>query len=316
MLFSWIFTKNSLISSLNIHAVRVKIRIRAEAINATAYGVTKNGDIKLHNGWNEDSYSTVSTTPFQYNNVAIWVEIKEDVLSHKCSNNYYDVATGSNICACNVYYDTHPEHTHFYHNNFDENTHWGQCICGNIINSSSHNITYINTDSVNHYMYCRSCNYEATTTHSFSLTDETSDVSHKLACICGRNVYEPHCYYDECPSNETHHGVVCECGVIYDTEEHCAHEYYYSSELVHNVYCKCGTLIGTEEHSEFKYVYKNKMLHSYICKDCGCVLSTSIHSIVNDNNRYSHCTDCGAVFDNFSDVTIKSIEDDTDTESR
>lgn len=80
--------------------------------------------------------------------------------------------------------------------------------------------------------------------------------------------------------SNSHHQFGCNCGLGTVVEEHYAHEYTRISSTKHNVYCECGYLIKTETHS-----------------------------IVEDSTRYSHCVECGAVFDKFSDITIKGFQE-------
>ena len=205
-----------------------------------AYGVTKNGDIKLHNGWNSDSYSTVNTTSYQYNNIAIWVEIKEENLPHECSNNYLDTSTQSYVCACNIYHETHPSHVHFHYDSYDNTSHFGECICGNVIQSAPHDKIYKNITSAGHYEDCRGCNYYAFANHN-----------------CESYI-----------SGTSKHQSVCSCGYVIENVDHFVSSYEQYTNTLHKTYCICGHYIGTETHS---MVTSGRYA---TCTDCGVVVDT------------------------------------------
>lgn len=185
-----------------------------------AYGVDDNGDIMLHTGWNRNEYTTVSTTDYQYFNTAIWIEINYENLPHNCSNNYYDSATNSLVCACNLYYESHPSHTHFHYDSYDSVSHFGECICGNVIESAPHNLRYSGVGATNHVEKCVGCNYNAVVDHSYT------------AFVIDTN---------------GHRGI-CACGQISEIEEHYNHHYARNNTLTHYVYCECGRYMGTSYH--------------------------------------------------------------------
>ena len=186
-----------------------------------AYGETDNGDIKLHNGWNSSEYTTVNTTDYQYNNLAIWLEINEDNLPHECSNNYYDTDKNSYVCACNVYYRTHPQHNHFYYDSYSVSGHYGMCICGVTADFETHNIIYstIEGQPSQHFERCIGCNYIRTIHHEYDY-EEISNEYHYKECACGQNNTEPHYEQKYTPTGITQHHIYCKCGYSFGTESH------------------------------------------------------------------------------------------------
>lgn len=229
-----------------------------------AYSLTDNNNdgvketINLHNGWNSSNdrvYSTLNDTEYKYWKIAIWLEINEDSVPHICSDNYEDVDQDSDVCACNVYYKTHPSHVHFHYDSYNSLNHFGECICGNITQSAVHNLFYLNITSATHRAKCNGCNYDVNINHQYTYTVDTSE----------------------------HSGI-----------------------------CACGYATGLQAHYDYRYVKMNSIKHTVYC-ECGYLLRMEQHTIVEDSTRYSHCLECGAVFDRFSDVTIKGeIEDDVE----
>lgn len=128
-------------------------------------------------------------------------------------------------------------------------------------------------------------------------------------CVCGdMNILHYHSYTEYEYINRTIHIERCElCDYNYKT----IHEYYLepTSSTEHKQICKCGKTGATNDHIASRYVNKTKFMHNITC-ECGYIMGTAPHSVVTDNNRYSHCVDCGAVFDNFFDVTIKKYDDE------
>ena len=183
--------------------------------------------IFLHKGYNgspaselSNPYTTVEDTEYQYVNIAIWLEINEDLLPHNCSNNYYDSATNSYVCACNVYYESHASHTHFHYDSYDSVSHFGECICGNTIESAPHNLRYSGIGAMNHFERCVGCNYKATVGHS----------------------------YVEFTINSNGHRGTCSCGWTGEIEEHYDHHYARKDTTTHRIYCECGWYMGTSYH--------------------------------------------------------------------
>lgn len=204
--------------------------------------------IYLHKGYNgnpentqTNPYTTVEETEYQYVNVAIWLEINEDLLPHDCSNNYYDEYTGSYVCACNVYYQTHDSHIHFYHDEYNVLEHFGECICGNVISEETHNFKYSSITSTTHHKECRGCNYEITVNHYYD-TFEILEDGHKGECACGASIIDSH--------SES--------------------KYVMSTTLKHFVYCDCGYLYGSEAH------HMTTVGSRSVCADCGYVGSSGI----------------------------------------
>lgn len=203
--------------------------------------------IYLHEGYNGNPtneettpYTTVEDTEYQYGNVAIWIEITDE-LPHNCSNNYYDVETNSYVCACNVYYETHDSHVHFYNNEYSVMKHFGECICGNVVSEETHNFKYSSITSTTHHEKCRGCNYEITVNHYYD-TFEILEDGHKGKCECGASIIEAH--------SES--------------------KYVISTKAKHFVYCKCGYFYGSEAH------HMTTVGSRSVCADCGYVGSSGI----------------------------------------
>ena len=208
-----------------------------------AYSVSDNNDdgvyetINLHEGYNSNQYTTVSDTEYQYSNVAIWLEINEELFPHDCSNNYEDVATGSFVCACNVYYETHLSHTHFHHESYNSFDHFGDCICGNISDATPHNYKYYDLTLSTHHQKCRGCNYEITVDHNYNI----------FSIVSGGHIAE------------------CACGLVTTTQSHNEDNYISRGVLLHDVYCECGYFIRSEAHQMVSNGLKN------VCSDCDYV---------------------------------------------
>ena len=193
-----------------------------------AYAVEGEGedkDILLHTGWTGGEYVSFKTTAYKYLNSIIWLEINEENLPHQCTDAYRDIYTNTNICACQVYGNTHPGHsTHNYSiANYDDTYHWLECTCGAYISKVNHNLMYSYTDSFGdtHYEQCRDCDYYAFVEHN---NNNSIDVS------------------------ETHHSSVCACGRVGEIEEHYYHHYARNDQLTHYVYCECGHCIRKSYH--------------------------------------------------------------------
>ena len=103
------------------------------------------------------------------------------------------------------------------------------------------------------------------------------------------------CNYIQCLSHQysivqdpkfESHGLICECG--YDKgirEAHYAHHYISKNNTLHYKYCECGYLIGTETHDMYQ------------------------------NGLYNECRDCGKRVNKMTDITIKGVEDELESET-
>ena len=231
----------------SINTQEIKIGTKAgDVVGAhamIAYDVASNGDLLLHTGWINDEYTTSSATEYQYFNMIIWLEINEDNLPHVCTNNYLDTATNTNVCACNIYYNTHPAHAshNYQYDEYDSNYHWEECYCGATNAKTGHSLSYINTSSSKHYENCSDCAYHAYVAHS---------------CTTAVNI------------SSTQHQMVCACGYVGSTVSHTAGRYKQYNASKHYVYCACGYLIGTYNHN---MVTTGRFAR---CTDCGYLADT------------------------------------------
>ena len=138
--------------------------------------------------------------------------------------------------------------------------------------------------------------------------EKNNSEEHWSECICGNIINKEQHQKTYTYINRTIHIEQCElCDYNYKT----IHEYYLepTSSTEHKPICNCGKTGAPSNHVASQCVNKTKFMHNIIC-ECGYVMGSAHHSIVTDNNRYSQCVDCGAVFDNFSDVTIKKYDDE------
>lgn len=194
-----------------------------------AYDVADNNgveDIKLLTGWNmsevEERYQWLSETPFNTFHSIIWLEINEENLPHECSYNYVDSITKEPLCACQIY-STHPGHsTHIYRNKRDNEKHWKECVCGDIIDLDYHNLICRYMNSHQHYINCDSCAFSYHEDHIYEY-EFLSSTEHKKICYCGEASIR--------------------------TEEHYDHSYSSKNNFKHDVYCACGHYMGTETHT-------------------------------------------------------------------
>ena len=216
-----------------------------------AYTTTiENGSetIKLHTGWISNTYTTVSSTPYIYNNAVIWLEITDDLMvhNHTASNesqkDFEAIDSDDKFCTCQIFSE-HPmhEYNHIFIKKYNVTRHFEECHCGEIINTEYHDFTYISNTLDEH-------------------TEECPD--------CGYQIVEDHEYWPEFVST-THHEGLCECG-HYDgeLEPHYAAYYKNKSKIFHNIVCRCGHVIGTEAHSIVAGAINN------YCEDCGAVLGS------------------------------------------
>ncbi len=199
-------------------------------------------DVKLFKGYNvPPMFTWVSGTEYDESNAVIWLEIKEG-LPHECTNNYYDVHTDENICACDIYYNTHPVHSSnhsFILNSYDSDTHYKQCNCGEKTDIYPHDLTYQDTDDTIHIVQCTECSYVICSTHIYDILVQHSDTEHRFDCVCGR------------------HGI--------ETKLHYAYRYSSIGQFTHEIFCLCGKIIGSEPHN------MRGGAISATCVDCGYV---------------------------------------------
>lgn len=113
--------------------------------------------------------------------------------------------------------------------------------------------------------------------------------------------------YTYANTNSSKHTVKCqECAYSFSADHELNLVSISSSQ--HQERCVCGRSGAASNHAESYYRHKSKMLHGIYCS-CGFMLGTATHSFVADDNRYSHCTDCGVVVDTWSDIIIMTTDD-------
>jgi hypothetical protein len=263
--------------------------ITGHAMIAYDYDVEEDA-IYFHTGWETNTIISEKSDDFIYNSrtTILWFEIDYQEVSHAHTNNYHNPQSNneSTLCACQIY-ASHPAHenNHFYFDSYNYEAHFLYCDCGIILNEENHLLSYSYLSSALHTERCNNCNYSYNDYHSYTILNNYSENLHSVSCICGD---------------------------IKNYLRHSPHVYHPVSDSSHKILCECGALIGEEEHSNFSYVYKNKIAHSCICADCGFIIGTESHSIVQDTGVKGHCTDCGAIVNIGSDIIIKGAEDDLD----
>ena len=130
-------------------------------------------DIKLHTGWDwaGHEHTTVNTTEYDSWNYIIWLEINEENLPHQCTDAYHDVATDTDICACKVYYNTHPAHVCGKKSNtmtsYDSAGHHYECTCGAPIIENHNYTNYTSVDLRHHTAVCADCGYSTLDAHAW-----------------------------------------------------------------------------------------------------------------------------------------------------
>ena len=200
-------------------------------------------DIRLHLGYNwSNPYSSIRESGYTLLNSIIWLDVNEENLPHVCTDNYYDVHTGNNVCSCYIYYNTHPGHqSHNYQfNDFNSQSHYLRCYCDARTNVVGHSITYSYYTPVQHYKRCGQCIYFAYEDHEYNIPQSsTSAEGHTLGCVCGQTTSAIEAHYE--------------------------HTYISQSKLLHNVYCKCGYFLYSLPHQMVSVGTVNK------CRDCGFV---------------------------------------------
>ena len=170
-----------------------------------AYDVTNHDgheDIKLHTGWNPStgetpSYDYVVSTEYSHHNSIIWLEIDDSLLSHECTDAYYDVAINDTVCSCEVYCRTHPEGTHSAggaYLSYNENGHTRACVrCGQQV-TESHTHTLPGYIGSTHTTSC-ACGHYVTGTHTYTYA-QYSSTQHKCMCFCGYTRLSAHLIRD------------------------------------------------------------------------------------------------------------------------
>lgn len=291
-----------------------------------AYG--KDGsDIKLHTGWSENEFQTLSSTQYNLSRAIMWIEINETNLPHTCSQMYKDSADSSTTyCVCQIYGD-HPNHQHISVERYDENNHWIGCGCEQRYDVEAHNFTSVvdsfeNNDLVacecgytkyqshyiysirgTHYAYCI-CGKPMGIEHIESYRESIDDVNHNICCGCGE-VIETKAHSKDYISDDQ--GVYCSCGYLFCID----HEEAYkesNSDGTHSVYCDCGYVIKTEAHSKGSCKYNSLTNHNVYCA-CGEYIGREVHVTITKLGR-TYCKFCLHVFDSGSPNPVNGSKDD------
>ncbi len=129
-------------------------------------------------------------------------------------------------------------------------------------------------------------------------------------CICGEKVVGPH-DYSYLNYSSIQHWYECDCGAKTEIESH-NNTYTSFTNTTHAGYCECGYSFSGQSHI-LEYQNVSDLYHKCVCA-CG-YSKTASHTTKAINNRYSECTVCGAVFDMWSDVTIKKADELLDPET-
>ena len=136
-----------------------------------AYHVDASNDVLLHKGYAENYSSKLSTIEYDTDISALWIEINENLLPHRCSNQFVFYPTYNakrEICVCNAYKGKllHPKHQHSIceYASYTTSGHTYTCYCGQSTTTSHGNYTYIQKDSMYHTVKC-GCGYSYTEMH-------------------------------------------------------------------------------------------------------------------------------------------------------
>ena len=147
------------------------------------------------------------------------------------------------------------------------------------------------------------------TYHNYEFIDLES---HGYKCGCGyiTNI-QPHNLSYSYYSPTQHHKMCNNC--IYSGAE--SHNYILQDSTVssgHDYICVCGDTI-TEAHSANTYTSKNKTYHYKYC-ECGYLMGTETHDMYK-SGIYNVCRDCGCRVNSLTDITIKGVEDELESET-
>ncbi len=144
--------------------------------------------------------------------------------------------------------------------------------------------------------------------------DWASNHTSVCSCIAYKDLHPEHVHEKDnevVSRTATTHTYRCKWGDICVEELHTYISYQDSTATSHTARCACG--YSTSQPHMFEYKNVSNLYHKCVCA-CGYT-KTSNHMTRMINNRYSECTVCGAVFDMWSDVTIKKEDELTDPES-
>lgn len=134
-----------------------------------AYHVTEDADILLNTGHTGNRFDSVENTIYQTDIDAVWLEINENILPHKCSNKYLFMTNSNSFytCSCNAYKTLHPKHKHSYSIQLiDANTHKYQCNYGCDAIIEHHALKHVSLDNSYHNDICN-CGYITASPHIF-----------------------------------------------------------------------------------------------------------------------------------------------------
>lgn len=121
--------------------------------------------------------------------------------------------------------------------------------------------------------------------HNLTYSYNSPTQHYKSCADCIYSGAENHNYLPQSSSSSSGHGLACVCGATSSTEAHYVHRYTPKNNTYHYKYCECGYLIGTETHDMYQ------------------------------SGIYSICRDCGKKVNTMTDITIKGVEDELDTQT-
>ena len=221
------------------------------------YETEKSAHEEDMNGWYTDDdsehYKICSSCSAKYNEAehtyGEWQGGGEDEHYRTCSECFKEVDRDS----------------HSYANKYNDDFHWKECECGDIIDNGTHEIVNDDWkhDEKSHWLQCTGCDYmKSKEDHDFDYVyDDSTDV----------NV----------------HWQECECGAILAGSE-ASHSYgaYESDSVNHWQTCVCGKIIG-DSHDFGEY----KMTDDEHYKTCVCGEETDrgYHDDMNEDNACDIC---------------------------
>ena len=163
-----------------------------------AYHVDASNDVLLHKGYAENYSSKLSTIEYDADIAALWIEINENLLPHRCSNQFVFYPTYSakrEICVCNAYKGNllHPKHQHSIceYVSYTTSSHTYTCYCGQTFTYSHNFYRYENLGASGHRIYC-DCGASITANHSFYRYTNLGESGHTAYCTCGYSKTEVH----------------------------------------------------------------------------------------------------------------------------
>ena len=169
-----------------------------------AYKTIKEGDTvvdcTMHMGWIEDAINPYkqNLSEIEYDTCPgiVWLDINENLLPHECGETYVR-GNGDKFCACELYGELHPEHTHEMYGTlrpYDNTKHSYQCICGETF-YENHIVAgnLISSSSTGHIYKCP-CLEVFEEPHHRNNCESYSASHHTATCFCGYEIFERHVF--------------------------------------------------------------------------------------------------------------------------